>query len=655
MIHKTTNPTGGTTAGLKEQPGANKILAYARRYFQIGWNLTPLKFQSKEPLIPWERFQHERITEEELKQLFKPGCNIGVVCGKISKLVVLDVDGITPEIRDFLKDKPGLKETARVKTSRGWHFYFSIPDDVEIPTVKNLQGLQGLEVRGEGSYVVAPPSLHPSGIAYKWSLPTGKFEVHPIPDWLLDSIAMHKEFSKEGDKLYKTILQDTRPLHEGERNSTLCSLAGRLKAGGLSKEETRNLLLAINKERCIPPLQEKELLTILDSVFSYPDPPREKAKVELIKCSTIKPEAVTWLWEGYIPCGALNLAGGDPGHGKSTFALELAARVSRGQLEGEFKGTPQDVLILSAEDSPTTTIIPRLIAAGADLERVSIVKTAIALPYCLSEIEKNLGTARLLVLDPFEAYLPEGVNPWRNPDLRRVLAPVSEFAERTNIAILIISHLNKRRDPNVIYRYSDSVAKVAAARSAFVFVRDPDNSETFIFVQTKNNLGPQAMPIKYRIEGTVIKYEGISIETQRLVWLGKAEVDVTSLLNQTREEREVLQEAIEFLEATLSEGPRSSNEVINEAKELGISLPTLKRAKRQLGVVSCKQGFKSGWTWELPKRITKRIKSAEEDHVKNMILFEGDDPLRAKNFTPEEHSEACDCDLCIPPGYLREE
>ncbi|CAN5794626.1 hypothetical protein BH24ACT25_BH24ACT25_04750 [soil metagenome] len=197
--------------------------------------------------------------------------------------------------------------------------------------------------------------------------------------------------------------------------------------------------------------------------------------VSSISFEDIEPEAIGWLWPGYVPLGMLTLLVGDPGLGKSLLTCELAARTSR---------AGGSVLLASAEDSKGATVRPRLEAADADLGRVySIslrrdgVEEGIALPDDVAELEQLVvdRAARLVVIDPLMAHLPEAVNSWRDQSVRRALAPLHRMAEAHGCAVLVVAHLNKDRQGHALYRTGGSVGIPAAVRSALLLARDPDD------------------------------------------------------------------------------------------------------------------------------------------------------------------------------------
>ena len=203
-------------------------------------------------------------------------------------------------------------------------------------------------------------------------------------------------------------------------------------------------------------------------------------RYNLVRASEVVPETMTWLWEGYIPAGKITLVDGDPGEGKSTLTLDIAARVSRGgPMPDRSAGGSGTVLIMSAEDGVADTIVPRLSAAGANLRRVhiltevrgvsddgKIVTRPVELPGDLPIVERIIREHRvvLVVIDPLMAYLSGTVNSFRDQDVRRALHPLAQLAETTGATFVVVRHLNKSAGGKAMYRGGGSIGIGGAAR-----------------------------------------------------------------------------------------------------------------------------------------------------------------------------------------------
>lgn len=337
---------------------------------------------------------------------------------------------------------------------------------------------------------------------------------------------------------------------------------------------------------------------------------------ELVRLSDVKPEPVTWLWEGYIPLGMLTVLDGDPGLGKSTVILDLASRLSRGDAmpDGSNGPTASGTVLLSAEDDLARVIRPRLDATGADLERVAVVRMWASVseqreptlsPKDLVEVERNvleLG-ALLVVVDPLMAYLPQDVDAHRDQDVRRVLSALRGLAERTGAAVVVVRHLNKAPGASPLYRGGGSIGIVAAARSGLLLAAEPGDSTNSVRVlaSVKSNLAPPPASLRLRLTNA----PGTAFA--RVSWEGASGHTAASLLElpPSPKDRSALDEAEGFLRELLAAGPVMAREAEDEAKAGGISARTLRRARERLGVVPRKAGQpgETGqhWQWALPE------------------------------------------------------
>ncbi len=236
-----------------------------------GWSVIPLRPHDKRPLMPWEEFQRRRADVEEIRQWFGrwPDANLGIVTGTVSGLVVLDIDaghGGPESIASLERDHGPLPPTVAATTGGGGrHVYFASAGMV----LHNRAGLApGLDFRGEGGYVVAPPSIHPSGKRYVWmtgSAP-GDVPLALIPSWLLALVRGGEAELRRGHPVFhwQTLIREG--VDEGQRNSTIASLAGHLLWHGVDPLVVLDLLLCWNVRRCRPPLSDDEVARTVQSI-----------------------------------------------------------------------------------------------------------------------------------------------------------------------------------------------------------------------------------------------------------------------------------------------------------------------------------------------------------------------------------------------------
>lgn len=333
----------------------------------------------------------------------------------------------------------------------------------------------------------------------------------------------------------------------------------------------------------------------------------EPAAQPAVTCAANIPvERVKWLWRGRIALGMVNLLDGDPGLGKSTITNDLAARTTNGDpLPGEADRTdPAGVVFVSFEEHPGAVMVPRLVAAGADLKRVFIWDLAthgFNLRDSLDELRtviRNCG-ARLVVIDPLMAALPGELNAHRDQDIRSVMAGVSSLAEDTGAAILFVRHLNKNSGGSALYRGGGSIGIIGAARCGLLLARDPDAADgeddgSRVLAVTKCNVARPAPALRMRLVSAASPAPGV--EVARIVW-GDTCSDSADALVEPQEERTEIGRALELLRNVMKDGPVLATEAQAALDANGISKRTEARAKQRLGIVAKREGVKGKWWW----------------------------------------------------------
>ncbi len=319
----------------------------------------------------------------------------------------------------------------------------------------------------------------------------------------------------------------------------------------------------------------------------------------------VVPERVRWIWPGWLPVGKLVILDGDPNLGKSTLALDIAARVSRGlpMPDGSIGelGGPRGVVILSAEDGLGDTTRPRLDAAGADCERIEAIYATgdgegDPMP-TLADVAQVRATikaknAALVIVDPFMAYVPANVNSWRDQDMRRILSPWIRLASETGATVLLIRHLNKSAGSQAMYRGGGSIGIIGAARCGWMLAADPTDDSRRILAHVKGNLAPPPASLTLR---TVAADNGAS----RIEWGGTSPLTADELtVPPSPQDRAERRDAVEFLRDFLADGTKSATDGKRAADEAGISKRTLARARKEAGIIARKTA--DGWTWTWP-------------------------------------------------------
>ncbi len=359
--------------------------------------------------------------------------------------------------------------------------------------------------------------------------------------------------------------------------------------------------------------QAEEILRNAGIALDEPQPARS---LRLTRASDIEPEPVVWAWldegEGRIPAGALSVAAGREGTGKSSFGMWMAAQITRGLLPGNFYGRPRAVFYVAVEDSWKQTIVPRLIGAGADLDlvyRVEAVEaeygeTTLSLPQDNSLMEKAIAEhdVALVVLDPLMSCIGKGIDTHRERDVRTALDPLASMADRTGAVLLGIAHFGKGAgtDPSALITGSGAFKNVP--RAVFGFARDDDN-DCRVMSQSKNSLGRSDLPsLSYNIETTEVPTKKGIASVGRFEFTGQATRSVSEILAQGQDtDRGERDEAGAWLVDYLMDngGEASAGDVIKAAEKDGFAKHTIQRARSKVGVKSQKSGFGKGWVWVL--------------------------------------------------------
>jgi hypothetical protein len=334
----------------------------------------------------------------------------------------------------------------------------------------------------------------------------------------------------------------------------------------------------------------------IDAILSELDhPDSDGREIILTSAITIKVRPVRWMWQDRIALGTLALVGGREGIGKSTVCYEIAADLTRGRLPGQHHGTPTTVIVAATEDSREHTIVPRLMAAKADLTRVFFVDVRtsagldgqLTLPADLAQLRDRIGDvdAGMVLLDPLMSRLSASLDTHKDADVRRALEPLVALADTCQVALMA------------------SRAFAAVARSVLFVAVDPDNQQSRVVGVAKNNLGRVDLPsLMFTIDGVkVADTDEGPVWTSRIVWQGETPrtiYDVLESASQTSEAKSAVNDAAAWLEDYLTEHPVSASQAIKEAgmKE-GHSDRTLKRAREKIGAGVINHGMPRRTYW----------------------------------------------------------
>jgi hypothetical protein len=523
------------------------------------------------------------------------------------------------DLEKLVAENGSLPRTPTAETGGGGRHYF-FRFDRRVRKKTKVGGLSIDTIAGNQA-IVASPSVHVSGRAYRWSISPDEAEVAIAPDWLIEFVTGKKpESAKQATFVFEDLDLRTHPgAAKGNRNETLCRLVGsHLQREGVTPDL---LQLAIDwNNRCeVPKPQdaiEKPVAYLVakhlannqgdDEEDAKEDDEEVAGELTVRSFDSIESIPIDWLWPGRFALGKITLLTGEGGVGKSIFTCDLAARISKGlPFPDGSPGVLGDSFFVGAEDGAGDTIRPRLDAAGADCRKVHLIggpkppgeefASPLDLSRHVAQLDQLLARypdAKLLIIDPILDYLGEKTNSDKATDVRRVLGPLRSLAEKHRVAIVALNHLRKSIGGSSKNRSLGSGAFVQVARIELRVCEDPEDADRRLLLPVKNNLGA-APGLAYRIESAtngagLAKWEDGPVS----ITIGEVEADGGP------EDRSAIEEAVEWLRSFLSEGPIKASEAKKQAGRDGVSEVTLKRAKKRLGVTA--EQRERCWWWRLP-------------------------------------------------------
>lgn len=495
-----------------------------------------------------------------------------------SGICAVDVDG--PAGEASLKGITRLKRTRKTRTRNGSHRFYRYAGDLGGSVIKLAPDLDFIM----SGYVMLPGSRHPDGGVYKsidFSAP-----IADMPTELVNAIRGHRK----GIRGAQTEVEQST-VAKGQRDNTLASIAGAVRRQGHGEDVILSVLRAVNGEHCVPPLGDSAVQRISRSIARYT--PEHENLFGLM--ADVTPRRVKFLWEPYFVHGAVNLLEGDPNVGKTYCLCHIAAAVSAGiPLPGQSRSKPQNVLFMSAEDDPETTLVRRLIRMGADLNRVWFVTKFLRLEEdVFQHIERHIDEqkVRLVIIDPLLAYMQGGIDMNKANETRPFMARLAELAKAKGVTIIALRHLNKADKDKAIFRGLGSIDITAAARSAVMIGLHPEDATKRVFAHIKHNLSERGSSLLYELKGS--RKAG---EVPRLIWKGETELTAEDLARQPGKPGRpdtASSDATAFLRQALASGPRPIRDVVRDADRRSISYRTLRKVRHAIGVV------KEGRNWKL--------------------------------------------------------
>lgn len=581
----------------------------AQYYLRLGLAVFPIKPKSKQPITPHGVKDASR-DEKQIEQWWSqyPDANIGIATGAVSGgLVVIDLD-VKPDqgidgrvtLREWEAEHGKLPGDTwlSITGGGGYHYCYQSRD-----TVKNRTSIyEGIDIRGDGGYIVAPPSIHESGRAYEWEQDP---LLYPLAD--VDQVVTDFLFPAPEDWERKGF-QVPEQIPEGSRTDTLVKLVCSQQAKGLSDEAIRAAVRVENETKCIPPLTDVELeREVFPALKRYEkgtvpyqgkdfskrsnwrgQPPKREKNLSVTPLVEIAEQIPNWLITDYIPRYQITSLAGEGGSGKTTIWCAIAAAVSSGMMPFLLKGDgyedagitlqPGKVMIFSSEDSLEYTLRRRLRKNGANLD--NIVSISISddrfeeVKFNSQFLDDLLDAHRpiLCIFDPIQAFVPPEIRMGDRNAMRSCLSPLIGYGEKYGTTFLIVVHSNKQSGVWGRKRMADSSDVWDISRSVLM-AGETNQAGLRYLAHEKSNYGCTGSTILFTIEDEVIQWKGYTTKKDRDFVV---EADFNSRQKPQRDE------AKEFILEFLANGEKEVSELDETAKAMSISANSLKNAKADL-------------------------------------------------------------------------
>lgn len=448
----------------------------------------------------------------------------------------------------------------------------------------------------------------------EYNLTHNVFKAYLEKRWLEGDTAMYPERIAAMMAVYGRCLMTARKPSEAD---SIFEKLEMIKAKKLREQRAHELGKQLSSGTLSEAAAKREAAELRASMGKA-EPPKPKGKAVLTLASSVQERAIEWLWDRYIPLGAVSLVAGRQGEGKSTVVSDLVARISNGlPMPDGSKARHGGVVWMTAEESASVDIIPRLKTHGADLSRIAILEgkataegtkgISLADADVIEDAILKTPDCRLLIVDPLGGFIGGQVDINADNQVRDSLKPLGRLAEKYKVAVVIICHLNKDESRKVAVNMINGSTGISGyARAAYMVLRDPRDRAKRYFSECKRNNGKHTATLPFEIVSgeSRLDSEGNEISTAKVQWAAESIDKVADeLLSEWqgtigKSKSEAAQALISDL---LSTGAKESEVIFAEGQRLGISKDTIYRAKEALGV-KAKPGTKGGrWLWELPE------------------------------------------------------
>jgi putative DNA primase/helicase len=508
----------------------------------------------------------------------------------------------------------------------------------------NVSQLEMFSVRQHNLYVLSEGSQHKNGVDY-YRVIDGS-PIIAMPDKLVEYIQSlrERELGPSGKQTVRRDAQNQIP--HGRIHDALVSETGSLCRRGYSVAAREEALVLWATENCAAPVDFEHVRQVARSTGDWKQgnpadgvyfnasaaetvktsksrtahvPLTNGGRLVTRRASDITTKKILWIWDQRVPLGKLTIFSGNPDQGKSLITMYMVSNLTSGRplFGSTIQMEPCDVLLMAGEDEADDTIVPRLQAGDADLNKVHIVESVASgndaetptevreahLDVDIKVIEEMLlanPSIKLVIIDPLSNYLGQA-NMNKEQEVRSVLVPLKNLAARTGVAVVCVMHLNKSSDASAIHRIGGAVAFVGVARAAWLFTEDSEDKARHLMLRVKGNIAKTLGGLAYAIQAKTVTVEGEPSSQPYVEWLGETEKVASDVLIggvPAGRPPEKEQEAKEWLLDFLADGAQTATDVESFGRKAGHSFRTLTRAKKELDIGSTQQERR--WVWVLP-------------------------------------------------------
>lgn len=552
-------------------------LDYAKKYLSLGLLVFPLQENTKSGQVVTSWLIEASKDEKKIHSWWNRNkdFNIGVRTG--NGLIVIDVDNKNDKngeeaIKSYINNFP---QTFTVKTpNKGFHLYYRV--DKEVGCKVGLYS--GIDIRGEHGYVVGAGS----------NLGVKKYEILKDIPIAMANEAVYQFIENEKPKMRTVYIYEKDKIVEGTRNDTLFKLATSLKGKGLSHAAIESAIRAENLSKCFPPLDDKEIETICNSVekqFSKRDKcedyhPDDEISTRLKTVDEIQIKKLEWLVDDLIPKNQVTIFAGDGGVGKTSVWAHIAAKLSKGDplfFETETSRRPMKVIYFSGEDPTDAVLKKKLLDNHGDIKMIRTIDVdderlqhvRFDTRYLKNVIVDNRPD--IVIFDPLQSFLPEHTNMSARNQMREAMNHLLFLARKYEVTFLVMVHTNKKSNASGRERAADSADIWDISRS-FLFVGTLNDNVRYLSNE-KNNYAPLQKTYLFKVGNGAIEFVGVS---------DKKDIDFQN--DKLRNQRNATSQSLakEDILNVLKGGEKTSREIEEILRAVGYSPSVIDRAKTEL-------------------------------------------------------------------------